>query len=196
MVQAERVLVQDRDIEEARAEALKPGAERQQQVERVQDPVARDTMPDMGNEALRQYEDMQERMNQAFAARGITVENNVDVAALNARLQEFRRTLLDIRMGELQAIDRDQERNLPAPSRDRMPISPAERDQAQERTIAELEYDECASPLWPLERPRFADFRDRQQPVERQPECWVETAAWLLANCGHSAHPCRAATRT
>ena len=184
MFQAERAVIQNRDLDEARAEALKPGPERQQQVERVRASVERDTMPDMGSEALRQYGEMQERVNQAFAARGITVENNIDVAALNAQLQEFRRTLLDIRMRELQAIDRDQERerNLPVPGPDRMPISPVERDQAQERMTAEVEREEYPLPPRPPERPSLADFRDRQQPVERQPERSAETAARSLAD--------------
>ena len=184
MFRAEREIVQNRDIEEARAEALKPGPERQAQVERVRASVERDTMPDMGSEALRQYGEMQERVNQAFAARGITVENNIDVAALNAQMQQLRNTLFDIRMRELQAIDRDQERErlLPVPGPDRMPISPAERDQAQERMTAEVEREDYPQTPRPQERTSLADFRDRREPVARQPERSPETAARSLAD--------------
>lgn len=181
MYRTERAVIQNRDYEEVREEAMKPSPVRAAQIERVEAQVTRETMPDMGSEALRQYAEMQERVNQAFAARGITVENNIDVAALNAQLQEFRRTLLDIRMRELQMVERNQERDMPVPGPDRMPISPAEQDQAQDRMIAEVEQADYPLPPRPPERASLADFRDRQRPDARQPERSPEAAARSLA---------------
>lgn len=195
MYRTERAVIQNRDYEEVRAEAMKPSPARAAQIERVEAQVARETMPDMGSEALRQYAEMQERVNQAFAARGITVENNIDVAALNAQLQEFRRTLLDIRMRELQMVERNQERDMPVPGPDRMPISPAEQDQAQGRMIAEVEQADYPLPPRPPERTSLADFRDRQRPDARQPERSPEAAARSLAEWKakreqqHERHP-------
>ena len=84
----------------------------------------------------------------------------------------------------IQAIDRDQERerNLPVPGPDRMPISPVERDQAQERMTSEVEREDYPQTPRPQERTSLADFRDRREPVARQPERSPETAARSLAD--------------
>lgn len=180
LFEAERAVEQGREVEEA-------GAERQptaSQVEAARASVQRETMPDMGSEALRQYADMQERVNQAFAARGISLENNIDVAEITAQLQEFRRTLMDIRMRELQTIEmeHEHERNLPVPGPDRMPISPTERDHAQDRMIAEVEREDYPQTPRPPERPSLSAFRDRQKPAERQPERSPDAGARSLAD--------------
>lgn len=100
------------------------------------------------------------------------------------QMQQLRHTLFDIRMRELQAIDRDQERErlLPVPGPDRMPISPAERDQAQERMTAEVEREDYLQTPRPQDRTSLADFRDRREPVERQTERSAEIAARSLTD--------------
>jgi hypothetical protein len=114
-----------------------------EEIERVRDSVRADTMPDMSNTALRQFAAMQERVNQAFAERGVAVENVIDMATLNKELAAFRQTLLDIRMREIDRFDREreEERMLPVPGPDRELVPQGEQETAQQRMLADMQRD-------------------------------------------------------
>lgn len=134
---------QARSPERANDDEIRPGLRepRAEDIERESARVRRETMPDLSSSALQQLAELQANVNAAWQARGVDTPNLIQIDQLNDKLADFRRTMLEIRMREIQSFDRTQteERMLPEPGPYREAVPAGERADASERMIAEME---------------------------------------------------------
>jgi hypothetical protein len=133
---------QARTPERTQDEEIRPGLRdpRAEDIDRVAESVRRDTMPDLSSSALRQLAELQESVNAAWKARGVDTPNLIRTDELNAQLADFRKTLLEMRMRDIDAHERTraEERLMPEPGPYREAVPAAERATAEERMIEDM----------------------------------------------------------